>query len=113
MDIKMVDITGLLKDVEFVLVLPTLSFFALAVNAKISQKAGFTPQKQRIALTFSLLLFVFCTATIVQDRSVLLALWKCDPVYYSAVYAMCGSFTVGVIAFLIYWKLRPELWRKK
>jgi len=110
---KIIDITGLLKDIEFVLILPTLSFIALAINAKISQKTGFTPLKQRIALTFSLLLFVFCMITIVQDHSVLLALWRSSPIYYSVMYATCILLTVAVVSGLVYWKLRPELWRRK
>lgn len=110
---NLIDTTGLLKDIEFVVLLPALSFIALAINAKISQKTGFTPHKQRIALTFSLLLFGFCTFTIVQDHSVFLALWKTSPVYYSTLYALGGLLTIVVLVGLIYWKLRPSLWRKR
>lgn len=103
----------LLKDIEFILLLPALSFVGLAINAKISQKTGFTPQKQRIALTFSLLLFGFCMFTMVQDRSVLLALWRTSPAYYSTLYTLGGFLTIAVVTGLIYWKLRPSLWRRR
>lgn len=65
---------GLLKDLEFVVGLPVLTYFGLALNAKLSQRTGFTPQKQRVALSFSLGLFIFCTITIVQDHHVLIDL---------------------------------------
>ena len=104
---------GLLKDIEFALLLPLLGFGGLAVNAMISQKTGFTPRKQRIALTFCLLLFGFCLIVIVQNRSVLAALWRSAPLYYSVVYAVCGLGTGALVAGLIYWKLRPSLWKKR
>jgi uncharacterized membrane protein YcjF (UPF0283 family) len=102
----------LLKDLEFVVGLPVLTFFGLALNAKMSQKTGFTPQKQRLALLFSLGLFVFCTITIVQDRRVLVDLWLSSPLLYSVVYAVSVLVVLGGIGFLIYSKLRPSLWRR-
>jgi hypothetical protein len=104
---------SLLKDIEVAYLLPSLSFAGLALNAIISQKTGFTSLKQRIALTFCLLLFAFCiTATTVQDRAVFAALWRSAPLYYSVIYMVCGLATVALVTELLYGKLRPSLWKR-
>jgi hypothetical protein len=110
---NIINTAGLLKDLEFVFVLPTVGFVGFALNARISQKTGFTPQKQRIALTFCPLLFAFCTVVVWQDRAVLIALWRTSQVVYSVVYASCGLSVVAGVAGLIRWKLRPSLWRRQ
>lgn len=64
-------------------------------------------------LSFVLLLFV-CLLSILmfQDGEVLVALWRESPILYSFVYAASAVFIVSGVAGLIYWKLRPKLWKQ-
>lgn len=67
----------------------------------------------RRILAFVILLFMFsiCTVT-VQDRAILVSLWQMSPVLYSFAYSVGGVLVLVGIGALVYWKLRPELWRR-
>jgi hypothetical protein len=67
----------------------------------------------KLTLTFSVSLFLLTISVIlIQDRMILVDLWKEGPIFYSFVYLICSTLTVSGLVALINWKLRPELWRK-
>jgi hypothetical protein len=84
------------------------------INVRLSSPSKFNLLKIRLSLIFVLLLFS-CTLSVLmfQDRGVLIAIWRTSSVVYTFVYTVFTLFIIVAVGFLIYWKLRPELWRKK
>jgi hypothetical protein len=69
--------------------------------------------RMRLVLSLAILLFTFSLCAItVQDRAILIYLWKGSPVLYSFVYFVGGALVLVGIGASVYWKLRPELWRR-
>lgn len=111
---SIVDVRGLLKDIQVVFVLPSVCFVMALINIRLSSPSKFSLLKFRLSLSFVLLLFVCALSVLMfQDRGMLMAIWRTSPVEYTFVYSGCSFTIITAVAFLIYWKLRPELWRKK
>jgi hypothetical protein len=63
-------------------------------------------------LAFSIAIFLYLICSLMfQDRLVLVSLWQSDRVLYSFVYFAAGLLTLAGLGVLVYWKLRPDLWR--
>lgn len=111
---NVVDVRGLLKDIQVAFVLPSVCFVMALINIRLSSPSKFSLLKFRLSLSFVLLLFVCALSVLMfQDRGVLMAIWRTSTVVYTFVYTICSLFIVGAVCWLIYWKLRPELWREK
>lgn len=68
----------------------------------------------RLTLAFSALLFLFTICVMmIQDRQILVDIWKSRPIFYSFIYLICGSLTISSLAALTYWQLRPKIWRRR
>jgi len=102
---------GLLKDVEFSFILPSVGYLMVVLNVKYSRSSRFDTLILRIGLSFCLLLFL-CgfISLMIQDRAVLATLWHSSPVLYSLLYTLSCLIIIGAIAYLVSAKLRPSLW---
>ena len=83
-------------------------------NTLLPQNRGDSGFRTRLVLALAVLLFLpaLCTV-IVQDRAILLSLWRASPVLYSLVYLIACVFGIWGLSALFYWKLRPKLWRRR
>lgn len=109
-------VPGLLEDLEVSFGLPLLGFVMFALNRTVSGKLRRSkrnePLLQRIAITFCLLLFLYLFISLMQqDRAVLAAVWHTSPTLYSLVYGTSTLLMFGGFFAIIWWKLRPTLWR--
>jgi len=107
-------IDGLIQDITVSFVLPAVGLVLALINTRFTPRSKYNALKLRLFLIFLLFLFVFLlTSLMYQDRAVLKALLQDNPVLYSFSYFTSGALVVAGLAGLVYWKLRPELWRGK
>jgi hypothetical protein len=107
-------VNDLIRDIEFAFGLPTVVYIMFLINLRFGRYARFKPLMQKLSIVFVLLLFSIDLIWLMsQDRTVLKALWQGNPVFYSLAYCVGGVSVLTGVAALAYWKLRPELWRRK
>jgi hypothetical protein len=106
-------ISGLMEDIGVSFGLP-LFFLGLALaNIRLSSRRKYAGLKLRLSLVFSIALFAYLISSLLfQDRFVLGAIWKENPVLFSLVYAVGSILVLAGIAGVAYWKLRPTLWQR-
>lgn len=106
-------VSGLMEDIGVSFGLP-LCFLCLALtNIRLSSRRRYAGLKLRISLIFSIALFLYLLPSLMlQDRCVLKAIWKGNPQLFSFLYAVGVAVVLGGIAGLVYWRLRPNLWRQ-
>jgi hypothetical protein len=106
-------VDGVIRDIEFAFVLPSVGYLMAQVNIRMRPQAKSNELWQRLSLSFVLLLLASLLAVFTfQDRAVFAAIWRTSPVAYSFIYSISGLLVAGGIAFLAYRKLRPELWSR-
>jgi amino acid transporter len=112
-DVNSLGIKKLAGDIEFCFVVPILTLCFGLANSRLPWNRSDSAFRMRLILTLAILLFTFSICTVlVQDRAILANLWQMSPVLYSFVYSVgCALLLVGIGA-LVYWKLRPKLWRR-
>ena len=104
-------VRGLLGDLEFSFVLPSVSFVMFVINRKWSRSTSYDRLLLRLGLFFSLLLFLTSfTVLMYQDRTVLYALWQSSPLLYSVVYGGSAILIASALTWIVHSKLRPSLW---
>jgi glucose-6-phosphate-specific signal transduction histidine kinase len=109
-----ISVDGLIRDIEVSFGLPAIGFALALINIRFTPRSKFNALKLRFSLTFVLLLFAYLIGNLMyQDRAVLLSLWADSPILYSLVYTLSGVLVLTSIIAVYYWKLRPELWRRK
>jgi hypothetical protein len=107
-------VTGLLEDLRVAFLLPIVYLVLVTLWLKLVGRHRFNYLAWRVALMIGLVGFVvFLTTTTYQDRSVLIELWRQNPLFYSFVYVLFVMAVAVGVAFICYWKLRPSLWRKQ
>src|ERR1039457_1636522 len=105
---------GLIDDIAVSFAVPGVCLVLALMNIRFTPRSKYNALKLRIFLVFVLFLFVFLLSSLMyQDRAVLKALLQDNPVLYSFAYFTSGALVVAGLAGLVYWKLRPELWRGK
>lgn len=109
-----VGVGGLIDDIAVSFMVPTVCLVLALINIRFTPRSKYNALKLRIFLVFVLFLFVFLLSSLMcQDRAVLKALWQDNPVLYSFAYFLSGAAVVAGVAGLVFWKLRPDLWRGK
>jgi hypothetical protein len=112
MDVPGVD--GLIEDIKMSIWIPAVTFILFSLAERLTPHARENTVTRKLPLIFVILLFAIGFSTLMfQDRAVLLALWEESPILYSLVYPIAGALIIAGIGALAYWKLRPELWRRK
>jgi formate hydrogenlyase subunit 3/multisubunit Na+/H+ antiporter MnhD subunit len=107
------DISGLAEDIAISFGLPLFLICVLLVNIKLWPGNKSTGLKVRLAIIYAIALFGFLIFPLMfQDRYILAAIWRRDPVLFSVVYMASVILIAGGIISLVYWKLRPQLWRR-
>ena len=107
-------VTGLLEDIKAAFGLPIIALVMMTLWLRFTGRSKVDSLMQRFSLIFVLALFVvFLTALMFQDRSVLIELWRQNPLLFSFVYAAFVIVMATGIVALCYWKLRPSLWKKQ
>jgi len=110
------DVARLVGDICVSFGLPFLFICLALANIAISRARGnrkFAGLKLRLCLIFAIALFFYCICSLMsQDRFVVMSLWQSDRVFYSFVYSAAGILTFSGLVVLVYWKLRPDLWRQ-
>jgi hypothetical protein len=106
------NVSGLMEDIGVSIGLPLLFFVLALANIKFSRQK-YAELKLRLSLVFVIALFAYliCTLTF-QDSSILKAIWAGSPIFYSLVYSLLILLVLFGIGALIYWKLRPIMWRR-
>jgi hypothetical protein len=105
---------GLIDDIAVSFAVPAACLVLALINIRFTPRSKYNALKLRMFLVFVLFLFVFLLSSLMcQDRAVVKALWQDNPVLYSLAYFLSGALIVAGVAGLVYWKLRPELWRGK
>ncbi len=103
-------VPGLLEDIRVSFILPIVVYVMAALNVKFSNYK-YDTLMLRLSLSFCVLGFVvFFSSLMWEDRDVLAALWRASPTRYSAIFASSAVLILGILAFLVWSKLRPELW---
>jgi len=106
-------IGGFAEDIGVSFGLPILFICLALANIRISSRRKYAGLKLRLSLIFSIALFAYLfTSLMLQDRTVLAAIWQDNPVLYSFVYFVGGVLILAGIVALAYWQLRPALWRR-
>lgn len=97
-----------------VLLLAPLFFLCFGLgNAMLPQNRRDSEFRVRLVLALGVLFFLFAIFTvIIQDRAILIVIWKENPILFSFLYSACGILLFLAISTLIHWKLRPSLWRR-
>ena len=107
-------IGGLLENIGVSFGLPILFVCLALVNIKVSSRRKSSGLKMRLSLIFAIGLFAYLICTLMfQDRTILAAIWRQSPIVFSVVFALTCLLVVMSIAGLVYWKLRPELWKQR
>ncbi len=107
-----VGVNRLVGDIEISLFVPILCFCLGFGNSRLPWNRQSRGLRMRLTLSLSVLAFMFCICTLMfQDRATLIDLWLGSLVLYSLVYSISAVSCVLGVAWLIHWKLRPELWR--
>ena len=108
------DANRLTQDLEASLGLPILAFFMSLKYTGLNPRNNRAALRQRLVFVFLLALFAYMFVELMyQDRAVVVALWEQNPVEYTLIYSVVYLLTLAGIFALIYFKLRPELWRDK
>lgn len=106
------NVSGLIQDIGVSFGLPLLFLLLALANIKFSRRK-YSGLKLRFSLIFVIGLFAYLICTLMsQDRRVLEAIWRSSPTFYSLVYSLAVVLVLCGIGALIYWKLRPEMWRR-
>lgn len=106
-------ISKLLDDIGGSFIAPVFVLCLGFANSRLPFNSWDREFRMKLTLTFSVSLFLLTISVIlIQDRTILVDLWKDGPILYSFVYLICSTLAISGIASLIYWKLRPQLWRK-
>jgi hypothetical protein len=106
-------IRKLLDDIGASLIAPVLFLCLGFGNSRLPYNRWDRDFRMKLTLTFSIVLFLFTICVImIQDRLLLVDLWKARPIFYSFVYLVFSSLMVVGLISVIHWKLRPRLWRK-
>jgi amino acid transporter len=110
------DVARLVGDICVSFGLPLLFICLALANIAISSTRGnrkYARLKLRLSLAFSIAVFLYLICSLMfQDRFVLMSLWQRNRVFYSLVYSAAGFLTFAGLGMLVYWKLRPDLWRQ-
>jgi glucose-6-phosphate-specific signal transduction histidine kinase len=107
-------VDGLIKDIEVTFVVPAVVLLLALLNIRFTPRSKYNALKLRLFLIVVLLMFAYCVSSVIsQDSTVLKSLWLGNPVLYSFVYLLSGTLVIAGISSLLYWKLRPQLWRGK
>jgi hypothetical protein len=105
-------INRLIGDIEISIGIPGLVLLLGLSNSRFPSNRQSRGLRSRLVILFALLSFLFCIITFsVQDRATLIDFWRGSPLLYSLVYFLCAITCVLGIVRLIFWKLRPKLWR--
>ena|ERR1035438_8519572 len=105
-------ISKLTEDAAVLLLAPFLFLCFGFANAMLPYNRRDRGFRARLVLSLAVLSCVFALCTvIVQDRIILIGLWRQSPVLYSLVYMICCIFGILGLGALIHWKLRPKRWR--
>jgi hypothetical protein len=105
-------LTKLAEDAALLVLAPFLFLCFGLANAMLPYNRSDRGFRTRLVLGLAVLLCVFAVCTvIVQDRAILIGVWRQNPVLYSLVYLICSVISILVLGALIHWKLRPKLWR--
>jgi hypothetical protein len=96
-------ISKLAGDAGVLLLAPFLFLCFGLANARLPYNRRDSGFRARLVLTL---------AVMVQDRMILIGLWRENPVFYSLVYSIGSAVGVLGLGALIYWRLRPKLWRR-
>ena len=108
------DLDGLILDIKVAFGVPVVIFIMYSILARVTRGSKVGPWLDCLFLSFVLLLFTASMSTLMyQDRVVLKALWQGNPVLYSLIYTLGSVLIATGLAVVAYWKLRPELWRRK
>jgi hypothetical protein len=112
-DARVGNISKLAGDLAVMLLAPIIFLCLGFANSRLPFNRHDREFRMRLVLALSVLFFVFAICTVmVQDRAILIYLWQESPILYSLVYLVGGIFSVVGTGALIYFKLRPELWRR-
>ena len=96
----------LAEDAAVLLLAPFLFLCFGLANTKLPYNRHDRGFKARLVLSLAVLFCVFAVCTvIVQDRAILIGLWRQSPVVYSLVYLTCSVFSIFGLGALIHWKL--------
>jgi len=107
-------VDGLIQDIEAPFVLLGIALVIMTVNSRMARHSKSYLLTTRLVLICMFMSFVaMLCALLYQDRAVLIAIWGQNPVFYSLAYVLGGVLVVAMVAALVYWKLRPELWREE
>ena len=106
------NINGLVEDICVSFGLPLIFLLLALVNIKVSSRRN-SAVRFRWCLLYAVVLFIvlICTLTF-QDRAILRMIWQSAPVVYSLLYSLFVCIVIAGVSALIYWKLRPEMWRR-
>ncbi len=105
-------INGLIEDIEISIGLPVFVALAGIANSKLPWNRRNRGLRLRLVVLFAILAFLFCIITFtIQDREILIDLWRSNPIFYSSAYLLSALLCVLGVSGLISWKLRPKLWR--
>jgi hypothetical protein len=106
-------ISKLAEDAGVLLVAPVLFLCFGLGNAMLPQNRKDSGFRTRLVLALALLFFLFAICTvIIQDRTILIGLWRQSPILYSLMYSIAGVLGIVGVGALFKWKLRPKLWRQ-
>jgi amino acid transporter len=112
-DVNSAGINKLAEDIGFCFVVPIIFLCMGFANSRLPWNRRDSAFRMRLVLSLAILFLTFGLCTImVQDRPILINLWKWNPVLYSIVFLIGGALVLVGIGALVYWKLRPELWRR-
>jgi hypothetical protein len=112
-DVSSEGINKLAEDIEYCFVAPIIVLCLGFANSRLPLNRNDSAFRMRLILSLAILLFTFSLCAImVQDRAILISLWKESPILYSFVYLVGSVLVLVGIYALVYWKLRPGLWRQ-
>jgi hypothetical protein len=105
-------IDGLIKDIEFSFILPSVGFVLALINIRLTPRSKYNGLKLRFVLIAVILLFICELGTLMfQDRAVLIAIWLTFPMGYTCFYCVCTLIIIAALLALIKWKLSPARWK--
>ena len=105
---------GLVQDIAVAFGLPVVGFVVFSIVTTFTPRSKVDALLQRLSLFFVLLAFLYLISNLLyQDRAVLKALWRENPIFYSLLYSIVSFLVLWGIAVLAYLRLKPELWRRK
>lgn len=112
-DVSSEGINKLTEDIGFCFVAPIFVLCMGFANSRLPWNRRDSAFRMRLILSLAILLLTFSLCTMmIQDRAILISLWNESPILYSFVYSVGGTLILVGIGALVYWKLRPVLWRQ-